>query len=180
MQQATAQIISGLPAAQAEAVQRVQTPAFVAASTVGVGLITMVTGWLIQAAVLYFGILVGGGDLQFGGVFAATPWLSVPFALEHLLQAAYIKITGQMVVNQGLSYFVSSGNIAQDQRNLQYVALGQATLFRLWHLVLVYALFRVAARFSRAAAFALTAIYLLILLGGQLIMAALTRLVSPG
>jgi hypothetical protein len=183
-QQAMAQQLSRMSPSQAEQVSqqmaRFSSPAFVGGVAFATGLVAMLIGWLIEAAILYFGGLIGGGELQFRQVAAAVPWLYVPLALERLLQTAFILSRGKLIANQGLSYLVSSGNQVQDAHNLAYVALGQVTLFRLWHLTLVYMFFRGAANFSRAASFWLTAAYAALLIGGAVGLAALGRLVSPG
>jgi hypothetical protein len=183
-QQVMSQQLSRMSPSQAEQVRQqmatFSSPAFVAGVGFVTGLLGLLIGWLIQAAILYFTDLLAGGELQFGQIVAAVPWLHLPLALERLLQTAFILSQGKLIVNQGLSYLVSSGNALQDARNLAYVALSQVTLFRLWHLVLVFAFFRGAARFSRATAFWLTLAYAALLLAGTVGLAAVGRLLSPG
>jgi hypothetical protein len=183
-QQVLSQQLSRMSPSQAEQVRQQMatftSPTFVAGVGFVTGLLVLLIGWLIQAAILYFADLLAGGELQFGQILAVVPWLHLPFALEQLLQTAFILSQGKLIANQGLSYLVSSGNALQDARNLAYVALSQVTLFRLWHLVLVFALFRGAARFSRATAFWLTLAYEALLLAGAVGLAAIGRVLSPG
>jgi hypothetical protein len=64
-------------------------------------------------------------------------------------------------------------------RNLTYVVLGQLTLFRLWHWVLVNSLLRKAAKLSSGTAVFLTLIYAALGIGLQLALAALGGMLNP-
>jgi hypothetical protein len=138
-----------------------------------------ILGWLVLAIAIYFGVLIAGSELEFKRIMAAVPWLSLPFAIELVLQAIFALTQGRLIVNQGLSYLVSAGKPMEDMRNLTYVALGQLTLFRLWHWVLVYALLRKAARLSDGVAFTLTLVYATLGVGARLALAALTGMLNP-
>ncbi|MGC8779924.1 MAG: YIP1 family protein [Anaerolineae bacterium] len=166
-----------LPAEQARMLEpqlaALQKPEVTAAIAFGSSLLGLVVGWLLQATVLYFGVLIAGSELDFKRILAIVPWLSLPFALEFLVQGAFVATQGRLIVNQGLSYLVSVGKPLEDARNLAYVALGQLTLFRVWHWVLVYALLRRAARLTSGSAATLTMLYALLGIGGQLALAAL-------
>lgn len=181
--QMMAEQIARLPAEQARMLQtqmeQFQKPAVVIGTSFGSAMIAMLLGWLFQGVVLYFGVLIAGGELEFKRLFAAVPWLSLPFAIELIVQAVFAATQGQLIVNQGLSYLVSVGKPLDDMRNLTYVALSQLTLFRLWHWILIYALLRKAARLTGSTAFALTAVYAAISMGGQLALAALGGMLSP-
>jgi hypothetical protein len=124
-------------------------------------------------------VLIAGGELEFKRILAAVPWLSLPFALELVLQAVFVLTQGHLIVNQGLSYLVSVGKPMEDMRNLTYVALGQVTLFGLWHWVLVYALLRRAANLGGNVAFGLTLVYAALGVGARLTLAALTGMLNP-
>lgn len=166
-----------LPADQARLLEGqlalLQQPAVVAGAAFASTLLGLLVGWLLQAIVLYFGVLIAGSELDFKSVLAIVPWLSLPFALEFLLQGIFAATQGHLIVNQGLSYLVSVGKPLEDARNLAYVALSQITLFRLWHWVLVYALLQRAARLTSGSAVGLTLIYAVLAVGGQLALAAL-------
>lgn len=181
--QVMAEQMARLPAEQAQLlaaqVERLETPQVVVASALATALTGLALGWLAQAAALYFGALIAGGELEFKRVLAVIPWLSLPFALEAILQAAFAVTQGHLVVNQGLAYLVSVGKPLEDMRNLAYVALGQLTLFRLWHWVLVYALLRRAVKLSGGTAVGLTLVYAALGLGLQLALAALAALLNP-
>jgi hypothetical protein len=176
-QQALVLQLNRLPADQLERVQAqmavFQSPAMIGAMAVATGVFGLALGWLLQAAIVYFGLLIGGAEVDFRRLLAAAPWLGIPFVLETLEQTAYVLSRGQLIVNQGLSYLVSSGKPLEDVRNLTYVALSQVSLFRLWHLWLVYVLLRVAGKLDRGAAFFLTVVYAAVTVGGQLVLAAL-------
>ncbi len=181
--QVMAEQIARMPAAQAQIVQpqmeRFLKPELLAGTAFVSGLIGFIAGWLIQAVVLYFGVLIAGGELEFRRLLASMPWLSLPFALELLLQAVYAVTQGHLIVNQGLSYRVSVGKLLEDMRNLTYVVLGQGTLFRLWHWVLVYALLRRAARLSAGTAVILMLVYAALSVGLQLALVVLGGMLNP-
>ena len=182
-QQAIAAQLNQLPAAQLEQVQTqmalFQSPLFIGGTAAATGILGLLVGWLLQAAFIYFGVLIVGAELDFRRIFATVPWLGLPFMLETSVQAVYSRSQGHLLVNQGLAYLVSSGKALDDARNLAYVALSQVSLFRLWHLLLVYLLFRVAAKFGGGAAFLLTIIYIALGIGGQWAMASLGGMLVP-
>jgi hypothetical protein len=156
-----------------------QTPLFVGASAALTGVLALLIGYLLQAAALYFGSLIGGGDIEFGRIFAATPWIGLPFVLETIVQTVYVAVKGQLIVNQGLSYLVSTGNRTADAGNLAYAALGMLTLFWLWHLLLVFKLLRVGPRLGAGAALTVTLLYAALSVGVRAGFAALSRLANP-
>ncbi len=91
-----------------------QTPIFVGASAAVTGILALLIGYLLQAAALYFGSLIAGGEIDFGRLFTATPWLGLPFVLESVVQTVYVAVNGRLVINQGLSYLVSTGSRTAD------------------------------------------------------------------
>jgi hypothetical protein len=178
--QVMAEQMARLPAEQARLVQaQFQKPEVVVGTAFATVLVGQILGWLILAFAIYFGVLIAGGELEFKRILAATPWLSLPFAIELVLQAVFAQTQGHLIVNQGLSYLVSVGKPMEDMRNLTYVALGQVTLFGLWHWVLVYALLRKAAKLSANVAFVLTLVYAALGGGARLALAALTGMLNP-
>jgi hypothetical protein len=181
--QVMAEQMARLPAEQASVVQgqmeQFQKPEVVVGAAFATAMGGQILGWLILAVAIYFGVLIAGSELEFKRIMAAVPWLSLPFAIELVLQAIFAVTQGRLIVNQGLSYLVSVGKPMEDMRNLTYVALGQLTLFRLWHWVLVYALLRKAARLSDGVAFTLTLVYAALEVGARLALAALTGMLNP-
>jgi len=181
--QVMAQQIARMPAEQVQLVQaqmaQFQKPEVIVGTAFATAIFGLVIGWLIQAAMLYFGVLIAGSELEFKRILAATPWLGLPFAIETGLQAVFAVTQGHLIVNQGLSFLVSVGKPLEDVRNLAYVALSQLTLFRLWHWVLVYALLRMGAKLGARAAFSLTLVYAALNIGLQLALAALGSMLNP-
>jgi hypothetical protein len=175
--------LNRLPAEQLARVQTqmalFQSPAFVGGTAAATGILALLLGWLLGGALLYFGTLLAGGDLEFGRILAAVPWLGLPFVFESILETVYALTRGQLLVNRGLSYLVSSGKPLVDARTPSYVALGQLSLFWLWHLVLVYVLFRCAPKFGRGTALMLTILYAMVTVGGRVGLALLAGLMTP-
>ena len=160
MSQMQAQLDS-LPESQRQQTQqmieRTTSPLFVG----GIGFLTRSLGlpisWLIGAAIVYFGLAIGGAELKFGAVFVAFAWTWLPFALRDFLTALWTWFTGQPLLNPGLSYFFATGDLLADARNPLYVLTGLVDLFFLWHIVLVFFLIK-AAR-PRGGAIGLTLVY---------------------
>ena len=109
----------------------------------------------------------------------AAPWLGLPFALEKALQTGWTMFSGTLIVNQGLSHLVSTGRQLEDARNLAYGLLSQVSLFRLWHLVLVYALLRTVGRCKGGSAFWLTIFYAVVTIGGAAVFTLLGARLTP-
>jgi hypothetical protein len=155
-----------------------QTPLFVGATAALSGILALLIGYLLQAAALYFGSLIAGGEIDFGRLFAATPWLGLPFVLESVVQTVYVAVNGRLVINQGLSYLVSTGSRTADAGSLAYAALGMLTLFWLWHLLLAFKLLRVGPRLGGGAALVVMLLYAALSVGVRAGFAALSRMAS--
>jgi hypothetical protein len=140
----------------------------------------LLIGWLIGSAILYFGLAIGGIELKFAAVFVAFSWTWLPFALRDALTAVWTWVTGQPLLNPGLSYFFATGDLLADARNPAYVFLGLIDLFFLWHVVLVR--FLIKAVRPRAGAISLTLVYAVLYLALRFLPALLsTRLAfNPG
>jgi Yip1 domain len=181
--QMMAEVLRNIPSEQASMVrqqmERFNTPTLIVAQTVAGGVLALLVTWVVRAAILYFSSLIAGGEVSFNGIFVALPWLDIPRVLEVVLQTVYTLVTGRLITNYGLSYLVSSGRLMADARDPAYVALSQVTLFNLWHLVLVYILYRAVAKLGSGTSFLLTVLYFGLLLGGQLALVAVSRLLSP-
>jgi hypothetical protein len=182
--QMLAEQMAQLPAEQAsvmqEQLQRFEKPEAVASTAFATALAGQLIGWVALSVTIYFGVLIAGGELEFRRILGAAPWLTLPFAAEWLLQAIFAQAAGRLIINQGLSYLASVGKPAEDMRNLAYSALGQLTLFRLWHWLLVYALLRKAAKLSDGTALVLTVVNAALAVGMRLALAALTGRLNPG
>ena len=182
-EQLVAQQLSQLPADQVESVrarmETFQSPIIVVGTRMVLGSLGLAFGWLVKSGVLYISAVLAGKDIEFGQLFAAAPWLGLPFVLEQLLQTGWTMYSGELIVNQGLSYLVSSGRTLEDARSLSYGGLSQVSLFRLWHLILVYALLRTLGRFKGGGASWLTVVYAVVTIGGAIAFTLLTARLSP-
>lgn len=183
-QQAVQQQLATLPAEQAEMaraqIARLQQPQVLLATAIGTGLIGLLLSWLVASAILYFSVLIAGGDVSFTGLFATLPWIWLPFALRDVVQTGYILYKNELIANPGLSYFVSTGKPVEDAGNLLYNALARVDLFTLWHLALVFVVLWVLPRFSKGKAFVLVLVYAALSLGLRLAPALLVRAFMPG
>jgi hypothetical protein len=183
-QQAAMQQLNTLPAEQAANAQEQITrftslPVVVGGAAVS-AVIGLALSWLIAAAILYFGSLIAGEDLTFGQVFAITPWLWLPFALQGFVQAGWTTLRRELIMAPGLSGLVATGDQLEDARNLTFNLLSQVDLFAAWHVVLVYAGLRGLTRMGAAKAIWLTAVYAVLSLAVRLIPVLIGRAFTPG
>lgn len=132
---------------------------FLLATGLGFGAVALIVGIVVQAAVLYFGALIAGGEVNFGQVFTMSVWTRIPSAVNFLTLAGFTLVAGRTVQYPGLSALVAVGDMMKDGRNPMVVLLGGIDLFWLWHLLLVGLGLSVVARFSRLKALVLTLIY---------------------
>ncbi len=158
--------LDNLPEAQRQQTQRMiertTSPLFVGGISFVTRSLGLPIGWLIGTAILYFGLAIGGTELKLSALFAAFSWTSLPFALRDFLQAVWTWVTGQPLLNPGLSYFFATGDLLADARNPIYALTSLFDLFFLWHIVLVYFLIKAAKQ--RGGAFGLTVVYTLLYL----------------
>lgn len=131
--------------------------------------------WLLMAGVLYMLLLLAGLEGTFGQAWAVTIWANLPFAVRHVVQAAWIYTHQALFQYPGLSRLVATGDLAIDQRNPLIAILGQLDLPALWHVALVYWAFRGAWRASRRQAALATAVYAGIMLAMPAVPVLLAR-----
>ncbi len=183
-QQAAMQQLSTLPAEQAAAAQEQITRFTSLPVVVGGAAVSAVLGlalsWLIAAAILYFGSLIAGEDLNFGQMFAITPWLWLPFTLQGFVQAGWTALRRELLTTPGLSGLVATGNQMEDARSLMFNLLSHVDLFAAWHVVLVYAGLRGLTRMRATKAMWLTVIYAALSLAVRLIPVLIGRAFTPG
>jgi hypothetical protein len=133
--------VGSLSGEQGEQVERTletfTSPLFIAATGIALGVLGLILTWLFRGGVLFFISYLFGTDSRYVQAVALVLWSWLPFALRDLLNAAYVVVSGQMVVNRGLSFLVSSGDQVQDAGNLLYGFLSQVDPFVAWHLALV-------------------------------------------
>jgi len=162
LRQVQQQMVS-MPPEQAEQmanqVERFTSPPVVAGFSIVGGLVALAVMWLVWAGVLYFLGLVAGGEASFAQSFALLAWSWLPYFLRHLILAAFVAYSGQLI-NQGLSFLVATGDQTKDAANWLYVLLSQLDLFYLWHLVLVIVGLAAVGRFSKTKATIVGLIYL--------------------
>ena len=125
-------------------------------------IIMLLIGVVVQAAILYFGALVAGGEVDFGSVFTMSTWTRLPMALYFLVQAVFMVIAQRALNAPGLSALVATGDLMKDAQNPLFTLLGRLDPFWLWHLFLVVVGLSVAARFSRVKSLVLTLVYVVV------------------
>ncbi len=116
---------------------------------VGGGLVVLAIGWVVWATVLHFSALTLGGESSFPAMFSVVVWSGFPGLLRNLMQAVYIGVTRQAIVNQGLSGLVATGSILTDATNPWWGILSSLDLCLLWQLLLAAVGFSIVAGFSR-------------------------------
>jgi uncharacterized membrane protein YhaH (DUF805 family) len=123
------------------------------------GIILVLIGIVGQAALLYFGALVAGGEVDFGSVFTMSAWTRLPTSIYFLAQAGFILLAKRTIEAPGLSVLVATGDVLKDAQNPLYMLLARIDPFWLWHLLLVVLGLSVVARFSRFKSLVLTLVY---------------------
>lgn len=175
------QQLATLPPDQAEAARSATgftlSYPFILATTLGFGALALFIGILVQAAFLYFGaLMLGGDDTNFGSVFTMSVWTRLPMAIGLLVLAGFTLATRRLIQFPGLAFLVTSGDPVKDAGNPLVVLLSRIDLFWFWHLLLVGIGLAVVTRLTRGNSFLLTVIYAALALG----MAVLPSLIFGG
>ena len=123
------------------------------------GIVGLLVGVVAEAAVLYFGALVAGGEVDFGPVFTMSTWTRLPLAIGFLVQAGFMLIAQRTIQAPGLSALVATGDLMNDAQDPLFMLLRKVGPFWLWHLFLVVVGLAVAAHFSRKKSLVLTLVY---------------------
>jgi hypothetical protein len=134
------------------------------ATSLGGAIVMLLGGLALQAAILYFGSIILGGETLFGSMFKVSVWSRLPYAVSYLALAVYMLVARQMVQYPGLSALVASGDLTEDSANPLVSLLGVTDLFWLWHLWLVLVGVGVVARFTRGKSMVLTILYAILML----------------
>jgi hypothetical protein len=155
--------LATMPAEQAEAA-RVGAETFMSfpvrlAMGLATAVIMLLIGVVVQAAILYFGALVAGGEVDFGPVFTMSSWTRLPMAVYFLVQAIFMFVAKRAINAPGLSSLVATGDLMKDAQDPLFTLLGRLDPFWLWHLFLVVVGLAVAAQSSRKKSLVLTVIY---------------------
>jgi hypothetical protein len=155
--------LATMPPEQAEAARGTMETFMSYPVRLAMGLVTAIImllfGIVAQSAILYFGALVAGGEVDFGPVFTMSVWTRLPAAISFLVQAGFMLFAGRAIQAPGLAALVATGDLMKDAQNPMFLLLGRLEPFWLWHLFLVLVGLAVAAGFSRKKSLVLTLIY---------------------
>ncbi len=140
-------------------------------------LLGLAVGWLVWAGALYLIGMAVGGHASFGTLFRTVVWAWMPYAVRGFLQSLYILLSGQLIVNPGLSGLVYDARSAREALTSpptpgQMVAasfLSRVDLFLFWNLALLVVGTVVATRLSTRKALLLVLGVWLLLTGISLI-----------
>jgi hypothetical protein len=128
------------------------------------GVVGRVVGWLVWAGALYLGGMALGGRGAFGPMLRMVIWTWLPYALRGLLQTVYIALSGELILNPGLSGWVRQGSSVREMlaappglgQQVLASVLARIDLFLLWHLILLVIGVRVTMRLSQRKAVLIT------------------------
>lgn len=169
-----------MPPEQAEMVAKsmatFNSPPVVAAISFFSGFIVTFILWLIGAGGLYTIVLFAGGESTFKQMFYLVSWAWLPFILRNFVQGFYTLLSGQLIIYQGLSGLLATGDMTADSKNLFITALAQVDIFFLWHLVLIGLGVAILNRFSQARGAVIGFIYGMVMIGVALVPGLLGRL----
>ncbi|MFN2164847.1 MAG: hypothetical protein ACK2U9_01125, partial [Anaerolineae bacterium] len=158
-------------------IERFSGPVFVLGTRVAGEALSLTLGWLFGSLILFFGELLGGKEIKYNQVFAGFSWTWLPFALRYLVETGWVLLSGQLITNPGLSYFVASGDPMADAANPLWRLAGYVDIFSIWHLVLVYCLTRAI---DRKGSLVITSVYALLGLALRIIPAMGLASLAPG
>lgn len=154
------------------------SPLFVGGTALVTGILGMLIGWVIGAAILYFGLAMSGVEVGYTPMLTGFSWTWLPFCVQDLVYAGWQFFSGKLIVNPGLSYFVANGDVLADSRNPLWVLTSMMDLFFLWHVFLVYALIK-AVR-PKGNPLGLTLVYVLLYVLLRLVPALAFGSLMPG
>ncbi len=161
--------LATLPPEQAEVVQqqagRLVSPVALMISGSLSAVVILGLMWLLMSGILYFLVLVAGGEATFSVAWSLAPWITLPAVFRALLEAAWIYVHQELLQYPGLTFLINSGNLIADKRNPLFPVLAQIDPFAIWYAVLVYAALRGGFNLQRHTAVILTVVYLAIMLG---------------
>lgn len=158
-------------------IERFSGPVFVLGTRVIGEVASLALGWLIGSLILFFGELLGGKEIGYNQVFAGYSWTWLPFALRYLVETGWVLLSGQLVANPGLSYFVASGDPIADGANPVWRLANYVDVFSVWHVVLVYCLTRAI---DRKGSWIITIVYVLLGLALRVVPAMGLASLAPG
>ncbi len=136
--------------------------------------------WAISMLILYLGISLLSSSPRPNGLWTALTWAWTPFALRPLVQLAWNLYSNSLIKYPGLSSFVATGKLADDQRNPVFIATTQMDIFAVWHLILIYLLLRVVGKLGTGSSLLLTVFYAAIQIGVHLLPVLAAKLTGAG
>ena len=105
-------------------------------------LLGTIAAWLLWGGALYLASVFLGRSSSFGQMFRLAVWTWLPYGLRGLVQAVYILVTGEVILNAGFSGFVIDKAVTSmipsgpGQLALASI-LGRVDVFMVWHVLLV-------------------------------------------
>jgi hypothetical protein len=117
-------------------------PSGISLLKIGSTLLGTFAAWLLWGGALYLASVFLGRSSNFGQMFRLSVWTWLPYALRGLVQAAYIFLTGEAIVNAGFSGFVIDKSVTSlippgpGQLALASI-LSRVDIFMVWHVLLV-------------------------------------------
>ena len=143
-------------------------------------LLGLLFAWALSTLIIYLSASVGGANPKASSMWALVVWTWIPFVVRNLVYSVFGMFSDTFARSPGLSYFVSTGDLVEDQQNPLYVAAAQVDIFALWHLVLIYILLRSAIAMGRGGAITITILYALINVGLRVGVSQLAGLFGGG
>lgn len=108
----------------------------------GGALLGTFAAWLLWGGALYLASVFLGRSSSFGQMFRLAVWTWLPYGLRGLVQAVYILLTGEAIVNAGFSGLVIDKGVTSlipsgpGQLALASI-LSRVDVFMVWHVLLV-------------------------------------------
>jgi hypothetical protein len=108
----------------------------------GSALLGTPVAWLIWGGALSLASVFLGRSSSFGQMFRLVVWTWLPYGIRGLVQTIFILVTGNTIVNAGLSGFVVDKSVQSiispgpGQLALASI-LGRVDIYLIWHLLLV-------------------------------------------
>ncbi len=96
-----------------------------------------IIGWLFIALIYWGLILVFGGETNYNKTLTLVIISSVPVLISNLVNMFYTLYTGKLIIHQGLSGLVATGDTFVNASNLLYLILSRVDIFILWGLILL-------------------------------------------
>jgi hypothetical protein len=96
-----------------------------------------IISWLF-IALIYWGLLfIFRNKTKYSKILTIVVISAVPVLVSNLVNLFYTLFTGKMIIHQGLSGLVASGNVFAYSSNLLYMILSRVDIFILWSLILL-------------------------------------------